>query len=140
MLCEEVMKRDVECISPREPVEAAARQMRDYNVGFLPVCDQTKKVVGTITDRDIAVRLVAERKPASTFVEDVMTREVVSCGAQDDLQKAEQLMAKNHKSRIMCLDGGGKLIGVISLSDIAQREQAAAWQTLREISSREAHA
>ena len=138
MLCEELMKRDVECISLRDPVDDAARRMRDGNVGFLPVCDQSKKVVGTLTDRDIAVRLVAGKKPVTTYVEDIMTREVVACNPKDDLQKAEQLMAKNHKSRIMCLDGGGRLLGVISLSDIAQREQARAWDTLRQVSEREA--
>ncbi len=138
MLCEELMKRDFECVSPRDTVEDAARKMRDENVGFLPVCDQSKKVVGTLTDRDIAIRFVAGKKPVASFVEDVMTREVVGCNPKDDLREAEQLMAKHHKSRIMCLDGGGRLQGVISLSDIAQREQANAWQTLRQISEREA--
>ncbi|MBN1208755.1 MAG: CBS domain-containing protein [Myxococcaceae bacterium] len=139
MRCEEIMKRDVECVSPRDTVEDAAIRMRDENVGFLPVCDQSKKALGTLTDRDIVIRGVASKKAGSTFVEDIMTREVVACRPQDDIQKAQQLMAQKHKSRIMCLDEGGRLVGIISLSDIAQQGDAArALETLRQISEREA--
>ena len=139
MRCEEIMKRDVKCVSPRDIVEDAACRMRDENVGFLPVCDESKNVLGTLTDRDIAIRAVAGKKPGSTLVEDVMTREVVCCRPGDDLQKAEQLMADNHKSRIICTDERGCLVGVISLSDIAQHEGGArASDTLRQVSEREA--
>ena len=139
MLCRDLMKTELECVSPADTVEEAAGRMRDENLGFLPVCDQSKKVLGTITDRDLAIRIVASAKPASTLVEDAMTREVVSCRPEDDLQRAQQLMAKNHKSRIMCLDKSGYLVGVISLSDIVQQEQgASAAETLRKVSEREA--
>lgn len=138
MRCEEIMKRDVECLSPRNTIEDAALRMRDSNVGFLPVCDPSKKVLGTLTDRDIVVRCVAARAPMSTLVETVMTREVVACRPQDDIQRAEQLMAQHAKSRIMCLDENGRLVGVISLSDIAQVEDGArALDTLRQVSQRE---
>jgi CBS domain-containing protein len=138
MRCEEIMKRDIERVSPRDTVEDAACRMRDENVGFLPVCDQSKKVLGTLTDRDIAVRLVAGKKPGSTLVEDIMTREVIACRPQDDIRKAEKLMADHHKSRIMCIDDAGSLIGIISLSDIAQHESGArASETLRQVSERE---
>jgi CBS domain-containing protein len=139
MRCEEIMKRDLECVSPRDTVEDAASRMRDENIGFLPVCDQSKKVLGTLTDRDIAVRLVAGKKSGSTLVEDIMTREVIACRPQDDLRKAETLMAENHKSRIMCIDADGSLVGVISLSDLAQHERGArASETLQQVSEREA--
>ena len=139
MRCEEIMKTNVECVSPRDSVEEAAIRMRDDNIGFLPVCDQSKTILGTLTDRDIATRLVAAKKPATTFVEDVMTREVVACQPKDDLRDAERAMAKHHKSRIMCVDVDGRLLGVISLSDIAQHERGGrASETLREISEREA--
>ncbi len=139
MKCQEIMKKDIECISPRDTVEDAACKMRDENIGFLPVCDQSMKVQGTLTDRDIALRVVASGKDSDTLVEDVMTREVISCSALDDVQKAEKRMAQNRKSRIMCLDDGGRLVGVISLSDIAQHSPGTrAADTLREISHREA--
>jgi CBS domain-containing protein len=138
MRCEEIMKRNVECLSPRNTIEDAALRMRDQNVGFLPVCDPSKKVLGTLTDRDIVVRCIAARAPMSTLVETVMTREVVACRPQDDILRAEQLMAQHAKSRIMCIDEGGRLTGVISLSDIAQIEDGArALETLRQISERE---
>ncbi len=139
MRCQEIMKQDLECISPRDTVEEAAQRMRDENIGFLPVCDDSKKVLGTLTDRDVAVRVVAARKPASTTVEDVMTREVIACKPKDDIRDAEQAMAEHRKSRIVCCDDDGVLVGVISLSDIVRHEGARrATSTLMQVSEREA--
>lgn len=119
MQCESIMKRKFECVSPEDRVEAAARRMRDEDIGFLPVCDNEGKVLGTLTDRDIAVRVVADDKPASTHVEEVMSHEVVACRPDADLEEAKQLMASHHKSRILCIDTLGHLAGIISLSDLA---------------------
>lgn len=139
MRCEEVMKSSVEYLGPEEPVELAAVRMRDCNIGFLPICDASGRVLGAITDRDIAIRLVAEGRPGSLPVRDIMSREVVSCRPEDDLRTAEQIMAKKQKSRMLCVDEQGRLVGVISLSDIAQRDSGAqAWRTLRQVSEREA--
>ncbi len=139
MRCQEIMKQELECVSPRDTVEDAAMRMREENIGFLPVCDESKKVLGTLTDRDIAVRVVAARKPASTLVEEVMTREVIACQPREDIREAEKLMAEHHKSRIMCVDDGGTLVGVISLSDLVRHEGARrATSTLIEVSEREA--
>jgi CBS domain-containing protein len=139
MRCEDIMKTDVECVSPRDTVEDAAARMKSENIGFLPVCDQSRKVLGTLTDRDIAIRLVAEKKSGTTLVEDIATREVVSCRPKDDVRDAEKAMAKKHKSRIICLDEADRLVGIISLSDIAQHERGRrASDTLREVSEREA--
>ena len=137
MLCAEIMKTDVECILPTDTVETAASKMREGNLGFLPVCDDEQKVLGAITDRDIAVRLVAEHKPGSTQVQEIMTTECIACSSEDELEDAERLMARYQKSRIMCVDDEGCVIGVISLSDIAKLGNGAA-ETLREISTREA--
>jgi CBS-domain-containing membrane protein len=138
MQCKEIMKRDVECLTMQDDVRQAARKMRDENIGFLPVCDDGKKVVGTITDRDIVIRMVADNKPTNTAVKDVMTREIIACRPEDEIHQAQKLMGQHHKSRIMCIDNGGRLVGVISLSDIAQHEQRTAGQTLREVTTREA--
>jgi CBS domain-containing protein len=137
--CHEIMKRSIECLSSRDTAIDAARAMRDQNIGFLPVCDKGMKVLGTVTDRDIAIRLVAEQRPASTTVEQIMTREVVACRPQDDISDAGALMAEHRKSRIMCLDDDDQLVGIISLSDIAQFDGGNAAITLNEISRREAH-
>jgi CBS domain-containing protein len=141
MRCDEIMKRNIECVSPMDTVQSAAKRMRAENLGFLPVCDKSRKVLGTVTDRDIALRIVADARPASATVEEVMTREVVSCRPEDDLQQAEEIMAQHRKSRIMCLDRDDRLVGVISLSDIAQNADGMrAARALQRISEREIRA
>jgi CBS domain-containing protein len=138
MLCEEVMKKEVQCCGEKDSVQHAAKRMRDYNVGFLPICDDQAHVLGTITDRDIAIRVVAEGKEFDTLCTDVMSREIVSCGPQDNLLKAEQLMSEHQKSRMLVIDEDGILAGVISLSDIAQHESDRhVARVMREVSDRE---
>lgn len=139
MLCSEIMKTSIECVRPGDTVLLAAQRMRDANVGFLPVCDEELRVLGTITDRDIVIRQVAGERPLQTPVEDLMTRDVVACRPSDDVRKAEKLMAEYQKSRMMCVDETGKLVGVLSLSDIAQVEDGARTaDTMKKITGREA--
>jgi CBS domain-containing protein len=138
MLCQDIMKTDVECVSPQTPVRDAARKMRDQNVGFLPVCDPAMRPVGTLTDRDIAIRLVAEDQPATTPVDRIASRDVIACRPEDDLDYARELMAQKQISRIMCINRSGRIEGVISLSDIVECDDIAGALTLREVSGREA--
>jgi CBS domain-containing protein len=139
MLCHEIMKPGVECLSPSSTVQLAAQKMRDLNVGFLPICDGNKKVLGTVTDRDLAVRVLAEDRPASMTVGDVMTEPVVTCRPTDDIQVVEKLMGQHHKSRIVVIDDAGAPLGILSLSDIAQHaEPAGVAQTMKKVSEREA--
>jgi CBS domain-containing protein len=140
MRCEEIMKKDVECLSLQSTAQEAAKKMREQNVGFLPICDGSKKVLGTVTDRDLVLRVMADGAKMNTAVKDIMTHEVVACRPDDDLKKAAGVMATRHKSRIMCVDLNGRLVGVISLSDIAQRDDGTAVQTLRQVTEREARA
>jgi CBS domain-containing protein len=137
MLCRDIMKTDVECVSPFTTAEEAARRMRDQNVGFLPVCGERMQALGTVTDRDIAVRLVAEGRSLDTPVDMLMTTEVVACRPEDDLDYARELMAQSHKSRIICINREGRIEGVISLSDIAQIDDSSGAVTLRQVSERE---
>ncbi|MFZ5468855.1 MAG: CBS domain-containing protein [Myxococcota bacterium] len=136
------MKRDVECLGPQDSVQTAAKKMRDANIGFLPICDSNDKVLGTLTDRDIVLRCVADAcDAASKRANELMTREVVACRPQDDVRRAEELMGKYQKSRILVVDEEGKLKGVISLSDIADVEEAArVSDTMRKVVQREVHA
>jgi CBS domain-containing protein len=141
MRCEEVMKRDVQCVSSRESVQLAAQRMANGNIGFLPVCDESGVVLGALTDRDLVLRVLAHGRPETTPIADVFTHEVVACHPGDDLFEAQTMMAKHHKSRIMCLDEQNHVVGVISLSDIAQQSsEARAAKTLRQVSEREARA
>lgn len=140
MNCQDIMKSQITCVTPQDNVQTAARKMRDENVGFLPVCDSSKNVVGTITDRDLALRVLAAGRAADTPVDVVMTRDVVSCRPEDDVRRAEKLMGDKQKSRIVCTDANGRLLGVISLSDIAQHEgeQQRIADTMRRVTTREA--
>ncbi len=141
MKCVDLMKSEVETFRENDLVNTIARRMRDVNIGFVPICDADGRPVGTLTDRDIALRVCAEDlRAGATRAADVMTREVVTCREADDLAWAEELMARHHKSRMMIVDDGGRLEGIISLSDIADEEDdARAAATLRQIAEREVH-
>jgi CBS domain-containing protein len=138
MRCEEIMKKTIKCSSPDETVAQAATVMREHNVGFLPICDDQKKVLGTITDRDIVIRVMADQKPGTTKVREVMTNEIISCRAEDDVDRAAELMGKHQKSRMLVVDDQKHLVGVISLSDVAQKSSDKnAAKTMRDVSQRE---
>jgi len=141
MTCEELMKRDVACVGLRDTVQHAARLMADLNVGFIPVVDDQRHVLGTITDRDIAVRLVAQSFPPQSAVKEIMSREIVYCRPTDDLERAIAVMTERQKSRLLILDKGDRLLGVVSLSDIVDAlEPVRAGQALQQIAAREVHA
>lgn len=139
MRCEELMSRDVRYLDPTETVKGAAIRMRDENIGFLPVCATDGRVLGTLTDRDIVVRVDAAGLSADRcLVGDVMTAEVVFVRREDDVTRAEQLMAEQKKARIIVVDDDGRMCGVVSLSDVAAfDEPSRAGETMREVSGRE---
>ncbi len=134
MRCDQIMSSTVRSIEPEQSAERAANVMRELNIGFLPVCDPSNRVVGVLTDRDLAVRVLAQGKPGSTPVKEVMTTELCACAPSDPLEKAEELMARRRKSRVVLVDRQGRLAGVISLADIARKERdAPAARVLREL-------
>jgi CBS domain-containing protein len=139
MRCIDIMKSHVQTVSVTDTVQTAAQKMALANVGFLPVSDGAT-LVGTITDRDITIRAVASgRTPAECSVGEVMTRDIVACQPDDDLTTAEQLMAQTQKARLLVTDERGRLVGVLSLSDIAENEpNRRVARTLREVAAREA--
>ena len=123
MRCTEIMKV-VQSVSPSDTAETAARRMRDQQTDFLPVCDCELKVVGTITDYDLATRILAERQPGSTRVESIMTREVVACSTRETVERVEELMGLFDVRSIVCTDDDGTFRGLISLADLAERAPA----------------
>jgi CBS domain-containing protein len=139
MLCKEIMQWPVRWVSEQDTVETAARIMKRENIGFLPVTDASGRFIGTLTDRDIVVRAVAEELPAGTRVAQVMTHEAVRCSREDDLGHARHLMGLHAKSRIVCTDAGGHIEGVISVGDLAVKDQGAG-HTLKQIAAREVRA
>ncbi len=139
--CASVMKTVPQSVNADDPIRLAAEIMAAANIGFLPVCDDDGgKVVGTVTDRDIVVRAIARGlDPALARVTEVMSRDVITCRAEDELTLAEQLMANYQVARLVITDEDGGLEGVISLSDIAEHEPARrAARTLRAVAAREA--
>jgi CBS domain-containing protein len=140
MLCRDLMKTEVECVSPKTTVQEAATLMKEANIGFLPVCeDGTLDVLGTITDRDIVIRVVAAGESLSQPIQRFISRRVVAARSTDTLEDAQDLMAQEKVSRILCISPRDELEGIISLSDIAQVEEGRrASATLQSISEREA--
>jgi len=136
--CEEIMTTEVEVARIGDSVAESARKMRDLNIGFLPVCDQADVVQGVVTDRDLAIRVLADERGPATAVEEVMTEEVVTCRPEDDVSQVERLMRTNQMSRILCLDESGRVAGVISLADLAQYEEAGrAGEVIGDVTERE---
>jgi len=123
MKCNKVMTKKLVCCLPENSVVEAAQMMKQQDVGSIPVIEteKTRKLVGMLTDRDLALKIIAtERNPQSTKVEDVMTRKVVTCGKTDDMQKAVDLMAKNQLRRIPVVDKNDEIIGIVAQADIAR--------------------
>jgi len=142
MLCQDLMKTEVETFRGHDTVLDVARRMRDVNIGFVPICDPDGHPEGTLTDRDIALRVCCgDRRASETRADEVMTREAITCRETDEIERAEQLMARYHKSRMMVVDEDGRLVGVISLSDIVDEEDdERAAETCRLVGDREVHA
>ncbi len=135
MRVEELMS-SATCCGGDDSVRECARLMKNESIGFLPVCDAAGKPIGAITDRDLAIRVLADGRSPDEKLQAFMTRDVVSCRLGDDVRDAERLMRDHRKSRIMVCDEDGKLKGVISLADLADVEsEEAAGETLQQVKS-----
>ena len=119
MLVQEIMSCDVELTNPNTSICDAARKMRDNDIGALPV-GENDRLVGMITDRDIAVRGVAENcTPQNTSVREIMSERVCYCFDDQDIEDAAQIMADNQVRRLPVLNRDKRLVGVIALADIS---------------------
>jgi CBS domain-containing protein len=118
------MSKNPVCCLPNDTVKKVAQLMKSKDIGSVPIIDSegTKKLVGIVTDRDLALEVVAEgRDPKTTKVEEVMTHSVVTSRAEDDLQYALDAMAKYQLRRIPVVDKNNKLVGIIAQADVATR-------------------
>lgn len=141
MKCEDLMSMELQWVSSTATAEQAAQAMRDRSMGLLVVLDtEQKAMVGVITDRDIALRVCAENKPAaSTPVGDICTKDVVTCYASDPISEAEKKMAAEEKSRIVIVNESERPVGIVSLTDILSRDgKRRAIKTARAVLAREA--
>ena len=139
MNCREAMTDNPVCCLPGDSVGQAARLMRRERVGPVPVVsdEQTKEIIGIITDRDLAIKVVAESRDANrTTVGDVMTHTIEVCREDDDLSSAIAAMEEYQIRSIPVIDQRGRLVGIISRADVATRfyEATTTSRAVREIS------
>ena len=131
----DIMTRSIATVQRDETLQAAARRMQEMDVGSLPVLDG-RAVAGMVTDRDIAVRGVAEGMiPQESLVADVMTEKVRFCRAEDSVEQVMAEMGDLQVRRFPVLDAGNEVVGIVALADLATRQSAHTDETLREIST-----
>lgn len=124
MKIQDIMTTNVECVWPDDTLQEAALKMKEMEIGPLPVCDGGE-ILGMITDRDITVRSVAQGcDPRCTMVRDIMTREVVRCYEDDECEEAERLMETRQVRRVLVVNRDGRLVGIVSLADLAATESS----------------
>lgn len=122
--CNEVMTKNPVACLPTDMAAKAAGLMKSEDVGAIPIIEneQTRVLVGIVTDRDLTLKIVAAGLDTkSTKVESVMTRQVVTCHAKDDLQTALDSMSKNQVRRIPVVNKENKILGIITQADVATR-------------------
>ena len=131
----DLMSRDVQIMSPDMTIEEAARKMRDGGFGMMPV-EENDRMIGAISDRDIAVRGVAEGKGAGTKVRDVMSKGVVWAYEDNSVEEAAVIMSAHQVRRLPVLDRNKQLVGIVALGDLAldRSESRQAGEALSEIS------
>jgi len=116
------MTRDVQLVNPTQSIRDAARMMAEIDAGALPV-GQDDRLVGMITDRDIAVRAVAEGKSPDTPIREVMSREVLYCFDDQELKDIARNMGEMKVRRLPVLNRDKRLVGIVSLGDLARKEE-----------------
>jgi CBS-domain-containing membrane protein len=121
MLVEQLMARPVETCRASDTLAHAAQLMWDHDCGCLPVCDDSERVIGVITDRDICMCGLFERRPLEELsVATAMSKDVHVCRADDTIEHAEELMRDERIRRLPVVDDGRTLVGLIALADLAR--------------------
>jgi len=134
MRAKEIMTKDPECCEPDDTARDAAQVMRDRDCGAVPIVDpSSRKVIGMVTDRDLAIRAIAEGRNPDARLKDLMTPVASCCGPDDDLRDVERTMADLQVRRIPVVDAGGRVMGIISQADIARAASRDDSVTEREI-------
>ena len=122
MKVRDIMTRQVVHIAPGESAEVAARMLTHYNIGALPVCESNGKLCGMLTDRDLVIRcMAAGMEPGKTAVRQIMTGQVQFAQPDMDASVAAHLMGRQQVRRLPVVESG-KLCGMVSLGDMARRE------------------
>jgi CBS domain-containing protein len=125
MKAQELMTKAPACCTPESTVREAAQLMLEHDCGCIAVVENgTKRLIGVVTDRDIACRCVAQGGGPETRIQDVMTTDPRSCHPEDDVAAVEQIMMQAQVRRVPVVDGRGDCIGMIAQADLAVRDRA----------------
>ncbi len=117
---QDIMKQSVATCSIQDPLQSAAQKMWDHDCGCLPVVDPDGRALAMITDRDLCMAALTTGKPLGDLrVGHSMSKQVLTCRPQEDITSAAQRMAKHGVRRLPVVDGAGKLVGILSLNDLA---------------------
>lgn len=127
MKARELMTNDPACCTPDQTIREAAELMRECDCGCIPVVQDSasRKLVGVVTDRDIAVRAAALGKGPETLVRDVMSPGPRCCGPEDDVEAVERIMSSEQVRRVPVVDEEGCCVGMVSQADLALNDRAA---------------
>jgi CBS domain-containing protein len=124
MKAQDIMTRDPSCVTANASVREAAQVMKSDDVGIVPVVESndSRRLVGVVTDRDIAIRCVAEGKDGSCKVSDVMSAsELSTCRESDNIDDVMDVMGKEQVRRIPIVDERGSLVGIVAQADVARK-------------------
>jgi CBS domain-containing protein len=125
MKAQDMMTTDPACCTPESTAREAAHLMREHNCGCIPVVEgDSKRLVGVVTDRDIACRGVAEGKGAETPIKEIMTKDPQSCHPEDDVAAIEQIMMQAMVRRVPVVDAKGNCVGMVAQADLALHTEA----------------
>ncbi|MBF6191721.1 CBS domain-containing protein [Nocardia implantans] len=131
----EIMTPNVECVRSSDTVVAAAQRMAELNVGALPICGEDDKLKGMLTDRDIVVKVIAQRKDPLGVDAGELGGELVTVEADDDVRKVMSVMSQHQVRRVPVLENG-RLVGIIAQADVATTvENAQSGSTVEAIST-----
>jgi CBS domain-containing protein len=124
MKVQDIMTGEPRSVTPDATAQEAARLMKEMDTGVIPVVESSssRKLVGVVTDRDIAIRLVAEGRAADSRVSDVMSSgQIATCGPSDDVDRVMETMSREQVRRIPIVDERGSLVGIVAQADIVRK-------------------
>ena len=135
MKVKDIMTPDPAVVTPGDTIRDAAARMKECDCGLLPVVEDanSRRLTAVITDRDIAVRAVAQGKGPDTLVRDVMSDGPDACRPEDDVDAVERVMKSRQVRRVPIVDDGGSVVGVVAQADLARNDRAASDRDVGEV-------
>lgn len=119
MKVKDCMCKDVVYLAPQNTIKDCAKLMSDKHIGCVPICDDNKKVVGLVTDRDVILRSIAcDKDTTTTMLSDIMTCNVCFCSSEEEVSKAQDIMSTNQIRRLPVVNENNEIVGIITLGNL----------------------